>query len=291
MMYKRDHNLPNEHRSGRRRPKAGAAWGLAILSLTGLAAGCDNSAGDSGKDEFNRRPNVAVILFDKSGSNRIDSVEVKQAVAAAVDAMVVRPKEKKNNLSYCNGGSVLFCGTIDGKTIDRGLKQFPLGVDFCRQTCDDENSTADCNRQESAANQKIKRRRQELDSLVWAYRMEPPSDRTTTDVLSALVLINREFNRGKYGKRTLHIFSDMLSEVKGGRNFDKNPPGDKNTAVQWAQADWDALKKQYGLDEMGFRGMQVVIHTPSNVKDLQKVALYWRYLFEDILQTQMVEGL
>jgi hypothetical protein len=51
------------------------------------------------------------------------------------------------------------------------------------------------------------------------------------------------------------------------------------------------LKKQYGLDEMGFRGMQVVIHPPSNVKDLQKVALYWRYLFEDILQTQMVEGL
>ncbi len=266
-----------------------------FLGITlALLSACDSN--DNGaevlQENTEQKPNVAILLFDKSGSNRIDSLAVKKALSEAIDEMVVRPKSKKGKVLFCHNENVVFCGTIDGKTINRGLRPLHWEVErFCRQECDNQLPTSECNKKERAVHEKIQHRKIELDSLVWNYRKEPPADRTTTDVLSALVAVANEINGDKYARKSLHIFSDMLTEVRGGRNFDRTPPPDDATARQWAQEDWAALKQQYGLKDEGFRGMRVVCHTPPSVKNLQKVALYWRHLFEDVLQTARVEGL
>mgnify|MGYP005843662477 CR=1 FL=1 len=269
-------------------------WKFSVgLALAAALAGCGGGDAEKNKEEsVEKKANVAILLFDKSGSNQIDGEAVKKAVDEAVEGMVIRPKGESGKVLFCHGQNMIYCGTIDGMTINRGLMPLHWELEqFCRVECDDNRPTSECNVKEREMNARILRRKTELDSLVWAYRMEPPSDKATTDVLSALVLVATEVGKETYGRKTMHIFSDMLAEAKNGRNFDKTPPNDAAEARRWAQEDWAALKNQYGLKEAGFRGMRVVCHTPKTVKNLQKVALYWRHLFEDVLQTAPVEGL
>ncbi|MCS7085087.1 MAG: hypothetical protein NZ534_03280 [Bacteroidia bacterium] len=267
-------------------------YSLWLTAVFFIAAGCGDEAEKTASESPERKACVSILLFDKSASNRIDGATVRNAVVESVEEMVIRTEGKKNSVVFCHSDNAFFCGTIDGKSLDRGLKRLPWGVErFCRAQCDDEMSTSDCNLKERKVAKAIERSKQELDSLVWAYRNEPPSDQTATDMLSALVPVAREIADPGYGRKTLHIFSDMLTEAPGGRNFEKNPPPDDATARQWAQEDWEKLQKQYGIKAEGFKDLRVVCHTPPAVKNLQKVALYWRHLFEDVLQTRRVEGL
>jgi hypothetical protein len=268
-------------------------WKFSVgLALSAALAGCGGNAENNKEEPVEKKAIVAILLFDKSGSNQIDGEAVKKAVGEAVEGMLVRPKGKSGKALFCHGQNMIFCGTIDKKTIHRGLMPLHWELEqFCRAECDDNLPTGECDVKEREMNAKILRRKSELDSPVWAYRTEPPSDKTTTDVLSALVLVAGEAGMEKYGRKTMHVFSDMLTEVRNGRNFDTTPPNDVAEAHQWAQEDWATLKKQYGLKDAGFRGMRAVCHTPKTVKNLQKAALYWRHFFEDVLQTAPVGGL
>jgi hypothetical protein len=125
----------------------------------------------------------------------------------------------------------------------------------------------------------------------------PESSQRGTDLWSTLEHMSEFFSTkdsGKDAPKVVYYFSDMResSSGQGRRNFDAQPPKNKQEAEQWGAEDAQKIQQIYNINRQALTGVRVYMTFPESQlesSDRHLMKYYWASLFGKLGITEVFD--